>query len=1660
MFLKVTPETIRNVNTHKTKVLAFAVFMAFIFLFYLSRFPGLANFVSGAIATMPFFILTLFLIYYFRDARRYHSELNYLTQVYLQNALKILSFVLLLFILFSPAAWKPLLSFAVNFVRSFFNLDSFFLLISYLAVAVIAGMSILFCIRLYQISQGTYTQPAGEILKKYLYNTFFLMFFLLATSVVAYPGAYAPITDTVSNIAYSFFGATANSSNPENLSLFARLKKAVGQTTDNLTGEISKSNDQLVGSITATKNNLTDSINQTAQNLQNDIDKKLSENGGSISGPLTLSGNDADLIVEGTTTTRDIVPDNTLTYNLGASGKSWNSLYVHRLIGSSPVFIGEGSSAQGLANDGDLVITGDAEVKGTLYAASLNSDMLSTKALIINDAYDFPTADGTIGQVLRTDGSGNLSWGEAGVTPGGLTGQIQFNDNGTLGADADLFWDSSNKRLGIGTSSPNYTLTVDGDLNLTSGSRIRINGTQIALNNLKDATTTSPSMNQVLSWNGSRWVNTTLANISTTGNSITFYPENHTSDTSGYLELLGAPGEGAEADKTVIVSDNFDDPALIEKYISAPGGIGKDSIDGGEWEFDSFTYASDITGDTEIEIRVYKRTTGGSETKLFEVSTGAITSIDEATETPVSSVQSSFDINPTDRLVVKYYAKTDLLTDTTVHLTHNGTTHYSHFHTPMITGHNELAGLQGGTTEEYYHLTSAEYAGTGSGIFARQTAPTFTASATAPRFVSTVATGTAPLTIASTTAVANLNADYLDGQHGAYYSPAVGISTIATVGTVTSGIWNGTAIASGYLGSNVMLEGENISLLTNNAGYISDGNTNWDNSYGLITDGNSGWDNSYGYITAVTGDTLTNKTISAASNTLTGIALTGAANVFGAYNQSFDTNTLFVDAANHRLGIGTTSPGALLDVSGKTKTATFQMTTGGAAGYYLTSDASGNATWADIGSSGGPWTLSTNDLYPDSTAYNLALGATSAGTAKLYVNGNVGIGTTSPGTKLDVSGGSIRTDNQLISTVAIGIAPLAVTSTTAVMNLNADLLDGQHGSYYLAVNGAITGATKTKITYDAKGLVTAGADATTADIADSSNKRYVTDAYITVLGNTSGANSGDNAVNSLYSGLASSKQDTLISNSNIKTVNGVTLLGSGDITQTTITGNAGTVTNGVYTNAANSFTNIAPMTTLAESWIGPSSTAGIYFKGGNVGIGTITPGSMLSLYGTSAAIKLSYDGTYASTLAVNSAGNLTITPASAPTEAAAIIGNATATQDVSVKLTGQYQNFYAGLDNSDSDKFEIGLGATVGTTPYFTILPTSGYVGIGATAPGYLLTVNGQPGANGYTAFTNYSDSRLKENITALGDGYMDKIMRLKPSNFNYNSLTGYDEATRQRRITGFIAQQLQTVFPEMVGHVRINGTDYLDTNLSALPLYLVKGMQELASSASEQQNNIAGLTLKTDENITTLNDLKISTDKNLAIISQNINDLVSGDKNLKDQIDKLNTAQSLSKSDFDNHENRIKATEDLMATLQAQIDELKKLNNQELNVAQIDLNTNDISYIKTLLGVDRVKNPEDIDVLGQLSAVGVETGTLTIKIIDKDSATIGSAIIPAGETSVTVKTKAVTKNSKIYLTPAGTTKNQVLYVGDISEGENLEIKVDSPVTEDIGFNWWIVEAK
>ena len=80
-----------------------------------------------------------------------------------------------------------------------------------------------------------------------------------------------------------------------------------------------------------------------------------------------------------------------------------------------------------------------------------------------------------------------------------------------------------------------------------------------------------------------------------------------------------------------------------------------------------------------------------------------------------------------------------------------------------------------------------------------------------------------------------------------------------------------------------------------------------------------------------------------------------------------------------------------------------------------------------------------------------------------------------------------------------GSTPDATTTTKGKLKLAGDLAgtaDLPTVPNKLDKNTAIVGATKTKITYDTNGLVTAGADATTADINDTTTRRYVTDTQI------------------------------------------------------------------------------------------------------------------------------------------------------------------------------------------------------------------------------------------------------------------------------------------------------------------------------------------------------------------------------------------------------------------------------------------------------------------------------------------------------------------------------------------------------------------------------------
>jgi hypothetical protein len=224
-----------------------------------------------------------------------------------------------------------------------------------------------------------------------------------------------------------------------------------------------------------------------------------------------------------------------------------------------------------------------------------------------------------------------------------------------------------------------------------------------------------------------------------------------------------------------------------------------------------------------------------------------------------------------------------------------------------------------------------------------------------------------------------------------------------------------------------------------------------------------------------------------------------------------NTEVMYFQQSTGRVGIGTTNPTSLLSVAGELSFSSIkplQYSTGNAVYYYKLGNLSGdgakvnleitgensysnaqtNITYAtisigntdneygawqytigDYGSSGKPIVLykdpggTTNiDVYVRlgtffrgsvkiTNSYGFTLDAAPqapladptavAATDGYFINSNVGIGTSSPTQTLDVNG-----------SVNIG-GSLAIGSTQLVTNLNADYLDGKHGSAYLQVGG-------------------------------------------------------------------------------------------------------------------------------------------------------------------------------------------------------------------------------------------------------------------------------------------------------------------------------------------------------------------------------------------------------------------------------------------------------------------------------------------------------------------------------------------------------------------------------------------------------------------------------
>ena len=121
--------------------------------------------------------------------------------------------------------------------------------------------------------------------------------------------------------------------------------------------------------------------------------------------------------------------------------------------------------------------------------------------------------------------------------------------------------------------------------------------------------------------------------------------------------------------------------------------------------------------------------------------------------------------------------------------------------------HNSLSGLQGGTTGQYYHLTQAEYVGTGSGVFVRADSPVL--------FGSTTISG--PLTLGST--LSGVDASFT-GSLSAGSGTFTGALN-ATTGAFTDTITGTTLTLSGLATFNAGATGTDAAFTTATIGGLS-----------------------------------------------------------------------------------------------------------------------------------------------------------------------------------------------------------------------------------------------------------------------------------------------------------------------------------------------------------------------------------------------------------------------------------------------------------------------------------------------------------------------------------------------------------------------------------------------------------------------------------------------------------------------------------------------------------------------------------------------------------------------------------------------------------------------------------------------------------------------
>jgi hypothetical protein len=436
------------------------------------------------------------------------------------------------------------------------------------------------------------------------------------------------------------------------------------------------------------------------------------------------------------------------------------------------------------------------------------------------------------------------------------------------------------------------------------------------------------------------------------------------------------------------------------------------------------------------------------------------------------------------------------------------------------------------------------------------------------------------------------------------------------------------------------------------------------------------------------------------------------------------------------------------------------------------------------------------------TAYGLYVDAgTGAGTeyAGIFMNGSVGIGDTTPDSRFDID--STQTSGNLYGAGA----PSSVTLVGSLAGINLNL-----STNYTATNQSVTGSNITlpAVTntgtgaYNYRGInISAGGSLVhtvgsigsstftginianqnitqTVGIAVSSGMNVTTGSITTggtqngVLITASGVGAGSlNGINIGGITAGAGTETAITIGSGWDTIlNSATLdiSGAGAITGATGITSSGNITFSAFTQGSVPFFGAAGLLSQDNAnFFWDDST-------NRLGIGTASPAAMLSLYGTSNALRLSYDGSNYNTVSTTSTGGFSVVSSNV-SESRVIVGNGSAV-DSSISFDGSANDYFSGVDNT-TGSYMIGSGFVVQSGNAFLTITSGGLIGINMTPVARFDITHSSTSTTGATEYSErntFSDTGVVTTGTDTTYGDYVSVTRTGATGGTINSYGQY----------------------------------------------------------------------------------------------------------------------------------------------------------------------------------------------------------------------------------------------------------------------------------------------